>query len=278
MIEQAPVQTATRAIDPLRPTFALKLPQMELKLPPPAEVSLILCQPPVDGPTPVLPKCEVTHLGQLHSVPGRGPEGFVDDVVASQLEIVRFLRKNRDTEVVLEGLTEDMTPALHKEMSQKEVSMVSAAKAIFPKGIPDCTGNLDVVQREFLYEVGAASAMWYLGELAELHRAIAPATSEKIDADVLKRGYAKYGDAMGFAVAFDKELKELIFDKREAAAFAEVETLRKSGAKKITLIFGAAHEFARFASPDNALTVTSVSTVPPPVLPPGSGKRTFEPE
>ena len=245
------------------PEFALKVPQLApfqlLRVP---DVVQFVCQelPKSSEVSPKTANCEVTHLGQLHAVPGKAPDNFVSSVISSQTEIVRFLRSNKDSAVVLEGLTESLTPALFLQLSKQEPSIVGAAKLIFPKGIPESAKELTELQREFLYESGAARTMWYLGELKQVHKAITPEASEKIDAQVKKLGEDKYGKAWALAVEFDKELKALIFDKRETAAFAEVASLRKDGAKAIILIFGQGHNFARFGADDKSLAIKAVKT------------------
>lgn len=231
----------------------------------PTPTALVVRMPqdrePPKAPSPTQATCEVIHLGQAHAINGNPEPAFVSMVVKSQMNVANYLRKNKDTPIVLEGLTEHLTPELFEKIkNSKSQNMVGITKTIFPEGLPTELNKLSNLQREFLYEIGAAKTMWYLGEIKEVRRAIDPETSKKIDDEIIELGEKKYGKNWPRFVYADKELQSLIFERREEAALREVAELQGAGAKKVTVIFGQAHDFSPHADDKLKLTFKKVDT------------------
>ncbi len=207
----------------------------------PVEFVSLLLEDEKDGLT-------LIHLGQVHKIPGKVPDEFRKAVVNSQIKIVEYLRKEKIVAVIAEGLFEDANPALFKALDDPaKVNMLGVAKLIFPKGIPADLSKLSDLQKEFLYENGAAMSMWFTGELKEVYRSIRPEASKAIDAKIAAAGEKKYGKAWPVMIGKDKELSDLIFKQRDEAALEEVARVQKTGALKIALIFGQAHDFSGIA-------------------------------
>lgn len=167
----------------------------------------------------------IIHLGQLHKKPfGHRPtKVFLECVVDSQLKIIEYIKAHPNTPVLHEGLSQNYEAASHDDKLK--------ARIIFPNGIPEKSA-LSIVQKEYLYEKGGVFALYYLGELEKIYKAIHPEISRVIDQGVANGN---------LSLILEPRQREAILCAREVMASI-------SGIKSVILVFGDSHDFQRYSS------------------------------
>lgn len=168
---------------------------------------------------------KITHLGQLHKKPfGHRPtQEFLECVVDSQLKVIAYIKAHPDVPVLHEGLSENYYGVRPDEKLK--------AQMIFPNGIPG-KSFLTHIQKEYLYNNGGVFALFYLGELEKVYKAIHPEVSVVINQGVANGNLS------------------LILEprQREAIACAQEVMLSNPSTQSVILVFGDSHDFQRYAS------------------------------
>ena len=111
---------------------------------------------------------KMIHIKQIHEAPILEP-AFVTEpremeiTVESQFQVAQELRKYKECPIVVEGNYKD-------EQDPKSQPLAAPAKKIFPEGFPSNYNKLTTLQKEFLYDKGAARTLFYLGEIPAIYK------------------------------------------------------------------------------------------------------------
>jgi|LauGreDrversion4_2_1035121.scaffolds.fasta_scaffold380560_1 hypothetical protein len=165
---------------------------------------------------------KIYHLKQQHNLPfgiQATPE-YKNNTVRSQMLLADFIKSHPGLPVLTEGLYED------QKFDESCSMMSSAMKTVFPEGIPDKFEDLTELQKDVLYDYGAARVLFFLQTIPAIYKSIHKDECEKIDREIEAGHYS------------------LIFHARETEAIScVIEAARGTGQEGVILIFGGAHDF-----------------------------------
>jgi len=101
-----------------------------------------------------------------------------DETVRSQFKVAKEIIKHPGCPVLKEGLIENVSDSAVYPLAKvvKEI--------LFPNGFPKHFNELTEVQKDFLYEEGAAITLFYLGEIPSIYKSIHKEVSDVIDKQI----------------------------------------------------------------------------------------------
>ena len=175
---------------------------------------------------------KIIHIKQFHKISSNPTSLVLEAVAQSQFLVAQTIKAHATCPVVREGLYEDMV--------ETNLLMSDVAKTIFPHGLPDDFDQLTSLQKEFLYEEGAAFTLFYLGNIPAVYKAIHQKVSEELDSKIAEGQ------------------NELIFEPREQEAMqcAKEAAIKKCGRidnATVILVFGRDHNFQPYCKKENFL-------------------------
>lgn len=114
------------------------------------------------------PTIKIIHIKQTHQGSELQPAFInhpkeMEKTVQSQFQVAQVLRKYAESPIVVEGNYKD-------EQNVNDQPLATVARKIFPQGFPDNYFNLTKLQKEFLYDQGAARLLLYLGEIKAIYK------------------------------------------------------------------------------------------------------------
>lgn len=182
---------------------------------------------------------EITHLKQLHKIPGipdyDSNQDICVQVARAQYELASYLTKNTNIPVIRESLYDDIDCINY-------IDICNITKEIFfPNGLPDSFEKLNHLQRTMLYREGAALTLTYMGVLPKIYKAIEKEDSDRID---------EIFNTLPYHVLYNKITTEDDFGNRENFALDKATSVAQDyygspSQGKVFIIFGAAHDFKK---------------------------------
>jgi hypothetical protein len=183
----------------------------------------------------------LVHIKQQHKDPSVHDESDKEQVLWSQYNIIKSIRESlqrygKDTPVMSEGFNKTATQsdvtALLRRIGTEE----------FRGPLPPFE-SLTFMQRNALYEFGAAQCLFYAGEFEALHASISKEEDDEIRA-------LTHGGLRVHTAKTPSEKSYVLYQlttRREIAAINKVSALFADGNRVVLLVYGAFHEFASLA-------------------------------
>lgn len=182
-------------------------------------------------------KLHFVHIKQTHKFNSSsfGPSAEeINEVVRSQLNVIKEIRKRPHAIVMVEGTVE----TVHSD-DPRPAKMRAYAKKLFPNSVPGekelkaYLGTEEVEatdQALFLYQHGGALTLFMLGEIGSVYKAIHPEAAEKFSQQI------KQGDLSSIFLLHEKEAID-------CAKEAIIERHGSLNGSTVLAIFGGAHDF-----------------------------------
>lgn len=169
-------------------------------------------------------------------------EEGIDEIAKSQFKIARYVGNNSDLPVFSEQVDTDISVTT---LSGSRLASISKEyETLFGKDIPETYEALTPIQKQKLVRAGGELTQFMLRKISNLYKVVPDARTQD---DLFLSISEQLKKLKTGTVEFGSPLYQLVFDRREILALAEINRYFQTNPSKrdVVLVYGSIHDFSR---------------------------------